>query len=105
MMSSETPDPYPGDPAGEPAERVPVASGDRREEVHFERASNQEVVARHLERPTGPLAPQGDSPGAAAVDADSPPIEDVAVAPEGPSVWDARPPADDAGKGGGPTGY
>ena len=82
-----------------------IATGDRREEVHFEPDPDQMVVARHLRRPDGPLPPQGESPGAAAADVDSPPIEDVAVAPEDSSVWDARPPADDAGKSGNPTGH
>jgi hypothetical protein len=88
-----------------PAENEPVASGDRREEVHFERASDQQVVARHLVKPDEPLPPQGDSPGGATTYADVPPVEDVAVAPDGPSVWDARPPADDAEKSGNPTAH
>ena len=99
-MSTDIPEPDFGDPA----EGEPVATGDRREEVHFETAADHELVAKHLVRPSGPLAPQGDSPGAAAADADTPPIEDVAVAPDAPSVWDARPPAEDAEQGSGPTG-
>jgi len=73
-----------------------VATGDRREEIHFERDENQLVVARHLSKPRGPLPPEGDAPTAvAATDVDAPPVEDVCVAAEGPSVWDARPAAGD----------
>lgn len=114
-MSADNP-PFPGDPIsnqqasrppgeGDPVEAEVVETGDRRREVHYETATDHEVVARHLVHPSGPLPPQGDSPGAIAADADTPPIEDVAVAPESSSVWDARPPADDAGKSGNPTGH
>jgi hypothetical protein len=116
-MSAETPEDraFPGDPgpnrqagrvlgAGDPAEAGVIATGNRREEVHFEPDPNQLVVAKHLEKPPG-LPPQGQSPGAAAADTDIPPIEDVAVAPAESSVWDARPPADDAENSGEPTGH
>ena len=77
---------------GDPATAGEVAFGDRRDEVHFEPDANQLVRAEHLVRPTGPLPPQDDSLDAEAeAEADVPPIEDVKVAPEGPSVWDARP--------------
>lgn len=78
-------------------EAVEVATGDRRDEVHFEPAADpdQKVVAHHLAKPSGPLAPQEQAPGARAAAADAPPVEDVRVAPQGPSVWDARP-IDDA---------
>ena len=118
-MSTNPPDsdaPYPGAPVpnrqaghvlgeGDPAEAGVVATGDRRDEVRFEPDPDQLVVDKHLRRPEGPLPPQEQTPGAAAADADSPPVEDVAVAPAQPSVWDARPPADDAGKSGNPTGH
>ena len=118
-MSANTPDsgaPCPGDPGanrqagrvlgeGDPAAAGVVATGDRRHEVHFEPDPDQMVVAHHLDRPRGPLPPQEQTPGAVAADADSPPIEDVRVAPEESSVWDARPPADDPGRSGEPTGH
>lgn len=117
-MTADTPKdrPYPGDPVpnrqagrvlgeGDPAEAGVIATGDRREEVSFAPDPNQLVVARHLRRPEGPLPPHGQSPGAAAADADAPPVEDVAVAPEDSSVWDARPLADAADKSGSPTGH
>jgi hypothetical protein len=118
-MSADTPNteaPFPGSPVGnrqdgrvlgqgDPAEADLIATGDRHDEVWLEPDPDQLVVARHLSRLAGPLPPEEQTPGAAAADADSPPIEDVAVAPEGPSVWDARPPADDADKSGTPTGH
>jgi hypothetical protein len=79
---------------GEPSVAEEVATGDRRDEVHFEPDPNQLVVARHLVRPRS-LSPEEDSPGDDAALFDEPPVEDVAVAPEGPSVWDARPLPDD----------
>lgn len=115
-MSANPPEDFPGDPVpnrqagrelgqGDPSEAGQVATGDRREEAHFEADPDQLVVAKHLERPAGPLPPQEHSEHSAAADLDEPPIEDVAVAPEGPSVWDARPPAADAEKSGNPTGH
>lgn len=71
-----------------------VATGDRREEVHYERRANGELRAQHLKRPDGPLPPHlasVDGAGDGRADA----TLDVAVAPDGPSVWDARPPDDD----------
>jgi hypothetical protein len=76
--------------ASDPAEAGVIATGDRRDEMHFEADANQLVVVRHLVRPQG-LAPELQGPGAAAADADEPPVEDVAVGYEGSSVWDARP--------------
>lgn len=118
-MSANTPDsgaPYPGDPGpnrqaghvlgeGDPAEAGIIATGDRREQVHFERDPDQLVKARHLQKPDGPLPPQEQTPGAVAAEADSPPVEDVGVPVEESSVWDARPPADTADKSGNPTGH
>jgi len=67
-----------------------VATGDRREEVHYARRESGELRADHLRRPDGPLPPQmATVEGAAA--AEGQPVQDVAVAPDGPSAWDARP--------------
>jgi hypothetical protein len=77
-----------GDGIGDSDKRI--ATGDRREEVHFERDPEGQLRAEHLKRPDGPLPPQMASvegPGAS----HGQPVEDVKVAPEGPSVWDARP--------------
>lgn len=87
-MSPNSPDTDP-DP-------VEVATGDRREEIHFEADPGQLVVARHLVRPDQPLAPDIQPAVGSVVPPDSPPVEDVRVAPDRPSVWDARPPADGA---------
>lgn len=78
----------------DPVDAGRIATGDRREEVHFERKETQ-LVARHLVRPDRPLPAEMNAPGAiAAAEADAPPIEDVAVPlEESSSVWDARPPA------------
>lgn len=79
---------------------VEVATGDRREEVHFEPDAGQLVVAKHLVKPDRPLPPDVTPESAddvAATQADVPPVEDALVAPDAPSVWDARPPADESG--------
>jgi hypothetical protein len=68
-----------------------IATGDRREEVHLEADPDQLVVVRHEVRPRGPL-PRQDAAGAPGGSADVPPVEDVRIAPQEPSVWDARPP-------------
>lgn len=81
------------------AAAVEVATGDRHDEVHFEPDPGQLVVARHLVKPDQPLPLDMTSERAddvEATDADVPPVEDVLVAPEAPSAWDARPPADDS---------
>ena len=70
---------------------VVVATGDRRDEVHFEPDGRHLVEAVHLVRPVGGLPRQGDNPSADEIAPDVPPIEDVKVAPDAPSVWDARP--------------
>lgn len=72
-----------------------VATGDRREEIHFERRDNGDLKADHLKRPDGPLPPQMAAVEGQAASAGQP-VQDVAVAPEGPSVWDARPRDDEA---------
>jgi hypothetical protein len=73
----------------------PVATGDRRDEAHYEPDPDQLVSARFLVKPSTPLPPDmatGRPPEDEPVEP-GPPIEDVAVAPDTPSVWDARPPA------------
>jgi hypothetical protein len=129
-MSPDTPspdasapvEPVPGEPvpnrqagrelgAGDPAEAEVVAevvaTGDRRDEMHYEPDPDQLVVARFLRRPETPLPP--DIQPADAVPPPPPEVsavEDVRVAPQSPSVWDARPPpAEDAVKSGNPTGH
>jgi hypothetical protein len=88
-----------------PSDPKAVASGDRRD-VHYEPDRDQLVVAKTGEAPRAPLEPEEQS---GAVDHDElsgqPPIGEVNMTPEGPSVWDARPPADDAEKSGNPTGH
>jgi len=92
----------PNSPDADP-NAVEVATGDRRDEVHFEADPDQLVVARHLVRPN--QLPPDIQPGeGSAVEPDSPPVEDVRVAPDAPSVWDARPAADDAAETGIPSG-
>jgi hypothetical protein len=86
---------------------VEIATGDRHEEVHFEADPAQLVVAKHLMKPDQPLPldlQPSDPPGGAS-ETDFPPVEDVLVAPEAPSVWDARPAEDDAGERGKPLGH
>lgn len=89
----------------DPATPVAIATGDRRDEVHFEPDPDQLVVVRHLVRPQHALAPEQPVPSRSVAEADAPPVEDVRVAPEGPSVWDARPPPDDADAPAEPTGH
>ena len=70
----------------------PVATGDRRDEVHFEPDPDQQVKAAHLVRPEGPLPPQEHSAAQERQDyPDDPALFDVRVAPPEPSAWDARP--------------
>jgi len=83
-----------------------VASGSRRGEMHYEADPDQLLVARSMVKPGGPLPPEEQS---AALDHDeldgSAQPSDVRVDPSTASVWDARPPADDADKSGNPTGH
>jgi hypothetical protein len=70
----------------------PVATGDRRDEAHYEPKPDQILKARFTEKPAAPLPPdeqtgRTDAGLAAEVGA---PVEDVAVTPPAPSVWDAR---------------
>ena len=71
----------------------PIATGDRREDMHFDPDPDQLVRARFTEHATEPLPPEEHS---AQSDSGAPleegsPVEDVRVAPDTPSVWDARP--------------
>jgi len=75
----------------------PVATGDRRDETHYEPDPHQLVRARFLVHPREPPPPDEHT---ARVDRGlpaekGPPVEDVMVAPPTPSVWDARPPDDE----------
>lgn len=77
-----------------PPSAEPVATGDRRDEAHLAPDADQLVRAEFLFSPT--RAPPPDE-HTGRVDeglqvADQPPVEDLKVAPESPSVWDARPP-------------
>jgi hypothetical protein len=82
-----------------------IATGDRREDVHYEPDPDQLVKMRATFKPDGPLPPQEHSASSTvAGDQDTPPLQDVAVAASGPSVWDARPPEDDEEPSGAPTG-
>jgi hypothetical protein len=84
-----------------------VATGDReREDVHFEPDPDQLVKTSHLVRAAGPLPPEEQS---AASERDALPagaaVQDVRVAADEASAWDARPPPADAAKSGNPTGH
>lgn len=70
-----------------------VATGDRRGEAHYEPDRDQLVRACFLVKPTEPLpADMATARVEAGLRAETgPPVEDVAVAPDAPSVWDARP--------------
>ncbi|MDB5434456.1 MAG: hypothetical protein JWR47_713 [Phenylobacterium sp.] len=71
----------------------PVATGNRRDEAHYEPDPDQLVRARFLAKPADPLpAEMATARVEAGKRAETgPPVEDVAVAPDTPSVWDARP--------------
>ena len=69
-----------------------VATGDRRDEVHYEDDPDQVVRVAHLQAAGRPLPPdeqrgedRNDCPGA---------MQDAQEMPSSPSVWDARPPED-----------
>jgi len=75
----------------------PIATGDRREDVRLQPDPDQLVRMRATFKPDAPLPPEEQSASSDAGEGQSaaPPVEDVAVAAPGPSVWDARP-ADEA---------
>jgi hypothetical protein len=92
--------------AGDATESGQVAHGSRREDVHYEPSPDHLVSIRHNEKPDHPLAPELAEPRTYDGPAEAgPPIEDVAVAAQSPSVWDARPPEDDEPRSGNPTGH
>jgi hypothetical protein len=75
----------------------PVATGDRRDEVHFERRANDQLRMRATFPVDGPL-PRELTPEAAAEGEPAPDLPtDVAAPKDGPSAWDARPPGDGDG--------
>jgi len=84
----------PDDPRFEPE---PVDTGDRREDSHFEPAPDGRGVRAHfLVRPDEPPPPDEQT---GRVDhgipaEQGPPVEDLRLAPDAASVWDARPPQD-----------
>lgn len=82
-----------------------VATGDRRDEVHYEPDPDQLVKVSALAQVEGPIPPEEQSAHPEAVDAASGPTKDVRMPPESSSVWDARPPADDSERSGNPTGH
>lgn len=88
------------------AESGKIATGSRRQDMHYEPDPDQLVVARSMVPPAGPLPPEEQS-GAFDHDELKGDIArpDVRVDPSAASVWDARPPADDAEKSGNPTGH
>jgi hypothetical protein len=76
----------------EPEDRD-VATGDRREDMHFEPDPDQLVRARFTHKPPR-LPPEQEQTMATDrgdIEFTAPPVEDVAVAAPGPSAWDARP--------------
>jgi hypothetical protein len=81
-------------PPGRSLKPPQVASGDRRD-AHYEADEGQVVRARFTTKPAGGLPPRqamgaSDRVEATVRDADKP-VEDIAVADDGESVWDARP--------------
>jgi hypothetical protein len=75
------------------ADEARVATGDRRDEVHFEPSADHVATARFTEKPeTAPVEDLGevDPPPQTA-----PTVEDVAVSKSPESAWDARPANDD----------
>jgi len=73
-----------------------VATGDRMDEVRYQRDADQVVRVVHTDKPDGPLPPQEQSKASeeGAMGSNAPPVQDVATPPDGPSVWDARPTED-----------
>jgi hypothetical protein len=80
----------------------PIASGDRRD-AHLEPAADGQGVRAHfLVRPDEPPPPdeQTGRTDHGAPAEKGPPVEDLRLAPDDNSVWDARPAED-----GGPSGH
>jgi hypothetical protein len=77
-----------------PESSEPVATGDRRDEVRYERRDNQQLRVRATFPVEGPL-PRELTPDAAQEGTPSPDLPtDVAAPKDAPSAWDARPPQD-----------
>jgi hypothetical protein len=74
-------------------EDTPVASGDRRDDIHYEPDADQLVRARFTAKPEALTLEQEQNLATdrGDIELSAPPLEDVAVTPSGPSVWDARP--------------
>ena len=79
----------------EPEDRD-IATGDRREDMHFEPDPDQLVRARFTAKPARLPLEQEENLAMPREETafTAPPVEDVAVAAAGPSVWDARPTED-----------
>jgi len=84
-----------------------IATGDRRGDAHIVPDADQKYRAEFLRRPdTAP--PPDEATGrveAGELPKDSPPVEDLKVAPDSPSVWDARPPAPESSEPSGESGH
>ena len=76
----------------EPRSDEPIATGDRRDEAHYEARPDQLLAARFTAKPAEPLPPQEHTGrvDAGVATEDGPPVEDVAVLPPAPSVWVAQ---------------
>lgn len=84
----------------------PVATGSRRQDMHYEPDPDQLLVAKSMVHPDGPMPPQEQSK--ASDTRETPPqphIGDVRVDPATSSVWDARPVEDPEPRSGNPTGH
>jgi len=79
----------------EPEDRD-IATGDRREDMYFEPDPKQLVRARFTAKPDRLPLEQEQNVAMPHDETEftAPPVEDVAVAAPGPSVWDARPAED-----------
>jgi hypothetical protein len=92
----------PNEPGSEP-----IATGDRREDVHLAPDADQKYKAEFLRH--ADTRPPPDEQSAAQergeVGPDTPPVEDVRVAPDTPSVWDARPPSPKSSEPSGESGH
>lgn len=82
----------------EPVAPEPVATGDRRDEVHLEPDPDQLVKMRATFDMAEPPGPELTSDRAEAPLPD-PGVTDIAAPRDGPSVWDARPADEDSAPG------
>jgi hypothetical protein len=85
----------------------PIATGDRREDVHIVPDADQKFRAEFLRRPDSAPPPDEHTGHVDAGDLprDTPPVEDLKVAPDSPSVWDARPPSPESSEPSGESGH